>query len=268
EGERIRMEIASSSFPEYSRNLNTGGHSEMGAEYVSAVQRIYHTAEYPSHLLLPVIKTEIFDSQSESPGEDEAQESTSLYASFIGKYTHPKLGEIKVLEQRGKLALDIPKKMVLAFDDPDDKGTWVCQLSNQITLRFSKDDTGDVDGLSLFIQTRLPKKSETETVGPDVPKNLEPYLGKYPIPMEGAELTVIFKDENLAVVDSEGEVVALKGPDQKGLWIYKSSEYKISFVLGDSGEVKAMIVHQTLEAPKSKTTPPKNKDHQEKESYK
>jgi len=56
-GERIRMEISSASFPEYSRNLNTGGHNEMETEYVSAVQKIYHTKEYPSHLLLPVIKS-------------------------------------------------------------------------------------------------------------------------------------------------------------------------------------------------------------------
>ncbi|UCC41278.1 MAG: CocE/NonD family hydrolase [Candidatus Aminicenantes bacterium] len=60
-GERIRMEISSASFPEYSRNLNTGGHNEMETEYVSAVQRIYHTKEYPSHLLLPVIKGETPD---------------------------------------------------------------------------------------------------------------------------------------------------------------------------------------------------------------
>ncbi len=254
EGERIRMEIASSSFPEYSRNLNTGGHSEMETEYVSAVQRIYHTNEFPSHLLLPVLKTEIFDSQPESAGEEEAKEATGPYAPFIGQYTHPKLGDFKVFEQRGILALDIPKKMILAFDDPDDKGIWVCKLSNQITLRFSKDDTGDVDGLSLFIQTRLPKKAEAEVAGPDVPEKFRPYLGKYPIPMEGTELTVIFKDGNLAVVDSEGKVVTLEGPDEKGLWIYKSSEYKISFQFGDAGDVKAMIVHQTLEVPKIKMT--------------
>jgi putative CocE/NonD family hydrolase len=55
-GERIRMEISSALFPEYSRNLNTGGHNEKETEYVSAHQRIYHTEQYPSHLLLPVIE--------------------------------------------------------------------------------------------------------------------------------------------------------------------------------------------------------------------
>lgn len=55
EGERIRMEISSAFYPEYSRNLNTGGHNEMETEYVSAIQRIYFYQEYPSHLILPAI---------------------------------------------------------------------------------------------------------------------------------------------------------------------------------------------------------------------
>ena len=76
-GERIRMEISSASFPEYSRNLNTGGHNEMETEYVSAVQRIYHTRKYPSHLLLPVIKGETPDTQAGATGSvlDKKQNS-------------------------------------------------------------------------------------------------------------------------------------------------------------------------------------------------
>lgn len=55
-GYRIRIEVTSAFFPVFSRNLNTGGHNEMEKEYVKATQRIYHTQEYPSHLLLPVVK--------------------------------------------------------------------------------------------------------------------------------------------------------------------------------------------------------------------
>ncbi len=54
-GRRVRVEVASASFPMFSRNLNTGGHNETETEYVTAEQTIYHTAEYPSHVLLPVI---------------------------------------------------------------------------------------------------------------------------------------------------------------------------------------------------------------------
>jgi len=54
-GRRLRVEVASASFPMFSRNLNTGGHNEMDTEYVSAEQVILHDERYPSHVLLPVI---------------------------------------------------------------------------------------------------------------------------------------------------------------------------------------------------------------------
>jgi hypothetical protein len=54
-GHRLRVEIASASFPLFSRNLNTGGHNEKETRYVSAEQTIYHNRKYPSHILLPMI---------------------------------------------------------------------------------------------------------------------------------------------------------------------------------------------------------------------
>jgi putative CocE/NonD family hydrolase len=55
-GHRIRIEVSSALFPMFSRNLNTGGHNEMETEYKSATQKIYHSKEYHSHILLPVVK--------------------------------------------------------------------------------------------------------------------------------------------------------------------------------------------------------------------
>lgn len=54
-GNRLRVEVASASFPIFSRNLNTGGHNEKDTDYVTAEQTVYHNAKYPSHILLPVI---------------------------------------------------------------------------------------------------------------------------------------------------------------------------------------------------------------------
>lgn len=54
-GGRIQVEVASASFPMFSRNLNTGGHNEKETEFVSASQKIYHDAKHASHLVLPVI---------------------------------------------------------------------------------------------------------------------------------------------------------------------------------------------------------------------
>ena len=54
-GHRLRVEVASASFPFFSRNLNTGGHNEMDTKYVVAEQAVYHNGKYPSYVLLPVV---------------------------------------------------------------------------------------------------------------------------------------------------------------------------------------------------------------------
>jgi putative CocE/NonD family hydrolase len=52
---RIRVEISSSKFPHYDRNLNTGRPIGQDAMMKSAIQTIYHDDQYPSHIVLPVI---------------------------------------------------------------------------------------------------------------------------------------------------------------------------------------------------------------------
>jgi len=59
-GRRLRVEVASASFPTFSRNLNTGKHNEKSTTYVRAAQRIYHDEAHPSHVLLPVIERPAF----------------------------------------------------------------------------------------------------------------------------------------------------------------------------------------------------------------
>jgi putative CocE/NonD family hydrolase len=54
-GHMIRVEISSSSFPQWDRNLNTGHTIGQDAEMKVAVQTIYHNEQYPSHIVLPVI---------------------------------------------------------------------------------------------------------------------------------------------------------------------------------------------------------------------
>jgi putative CocE/NonD family hydrolase len=54
-GHRLRLEISSSNFPRFDRNLNTGEDGASGRRAVTATNRIYHDAEHPSVLILPVV---------------------------------------------------------------------------------------------------------------------------------------------------------------------------------------------------------------------
>ena len=54
-GHRIRLQVSSSDFPSYERNLNTGGNNYDETEWVIARNTVHHSRQYPSHLILPVI---------------------------------------------------------------------------------------------------------------------------------------------------------------------------------------------------------------------
>jgi putative CocE/NonD family hydrolase len=54
-GHRIRLEVSSSNFPRFDRNLNTGESAATSARYVTAINTIFHDAAHPSALVLPII---------------------------------------------------------------------------------------------------------------------------------------------------------------------------------------------------------------------
>ena len=54
-GHKIRLEISSSNFPRFDRNLNTGKDAATSAAFVKANNAVLHDSEHPSALLLPVV---------------------------------------------------------------------------------------------------------------------------------------------------------------------------------------------------------------------
>lgn len=54
-GHRIRLYISSSNFPRFNRNLNTGEPIFGSTRMLKASQKIYHDAQHPSALVLPII---------------------------------------------------------------------------------------------------------------------------------------------------------------------------------------------------------------------
>jgi putative CocE/NonD family hydrolase len=54
-GHKIRLEVSSSNFPRFDRNLNTGGSAATDSTFIKATNTIYHDTAHPSALLLPVI---------------------------------------------------------------------------------------------------------------------------------------------------------------------------------------------------------------------
>ena len=53
---RIRIEISSSNFPRFARNLNTGGDNFNESKGIIAKNTIHHSKKYPSSITLPIVK--------------------------------------------------------------------------------------------------------------------------------------------------------------------------------------------------------------------
>jgi putative CocE/NonD family hydrolase len=55
-GHRIRIEVSSSNFPRFTRNLNTGGNNYDETEGVAAHNTVHHSRQYPSQIRLPIVR--------------------------------------------------------------------------------------------------------------------------------------------------------------------------------------------------------------------
>jgi putative CocE/NonD family hydrolase len=52
-GHRLRVQVTNSCFPRWDRNLNTG--FQRAATFVTAHQTLFHDADRPSHIELPIV---------------------------------------------------------------------------------------------------------------------------------------------------------------------------------------------------------------------
>jgi hypothetical protein len=57
-GHRLRLEISSSNFPRFDRNPNTGEDAASARKSVPATNTIYHDAEHPSALIVPIVPSQ------------------------------------------------------------------------------------------------------------------------------------------------------------------------------------------------------------------
>ncbi|NIP28256.1 MAG: DUF3471 domain-containing protein [Phycisphaerae bacterium] len=190
-------------------------------------------------------KVEVLDYKAGSAKMGQPEEAApDKYKQYVGKYKNPETKTaVKVFVQGGNLAVDIPNKMILAFNEPDKNRLWYCKISNRLYLKFEKDDSGKVVEMQLHQIIPLPKKSGPEKANNDVPEKFRPYLGKYSFAALQAEFTVLYKNGSLAIDDpTVKKIVKFQPTDQKGRWLDEFNKNTIFFDLDDQGNVKSMNI--------------------------
>lgn len=169
---------------------------------------------------------------------------TPEFAAYLGKFANLQGGRtFTVLEKEGNLALDIPGKMVLPFNKPDDRGRWMCKIAPHLYLVFKPDEKSCAKEMLLHQVLTLPRKAAAEEAGRDISADLAPYPGKYFFAAANADFTVLVQDGRLVVFDPTDKTTArLLPPGKDGGWPDEYGKATIYFEKDGQGNVTGMKI--------------------------
>ena len=104
-GHRIRIEISSSNFPRFARNLNTGGDNYDEPEGVVAMNTVHHSPVHPSQIRLPIVAPAV-NAEVYGAGVTLA-EATPIHAiladpdAYVGQKVRVEGGVLEVCPMKG-----------------------------------------------------------------------------------------------------------------------------------------------------------------------
>jgi hypothetical protein len=164
-------------------------------------------------------------------GNDIKDEMPIQYKELIGNYLHPEANKVfKVLYQDGSLAVDVPNKMVLALNDPDEDGCYYPQISRQINFKFIEDSSGYVEDMRLQQLIIFPKLAEQDSISEDVSINLKSLVGTYSLAQANLEVRIFIQGKGLYISDPFTKTDSrIQQNVETGKWTIASNNNLISF---------------------------------------
>ncbi|MHC4990266.1 MAG: serine hydrolase, partial [Planctomycetota bacterium] len=183
-------------------------------------------------------------------GEAEDGDKES-FEPFLGKYAG-NFGQFKgatfeVLVQNDRLAIDVPGQMIFELHQPDEDGKRSFVITDQIALRFNRDDQDKVRSLTLFqsgYEFELPREGVELPIEIDLDAARE-LLGSYHSGELDADVHVVLRNNRLAV-DVPGQMVfELHPPDEQGRCVFRVKDSLwVRFDRDDQGQVTSMTMNQ------------------------
>lgn len=182
---------------------------------------------------------------------DDSEGDASEFAECLGEYIadFPPFDDdrVTVLEQEGRLAIDVPDQGVYVLAAPDEQGRRSIVNGPPAAVSFARNDDGRVVALILHqggLDLEMPRAGIERKA--EIPlEELSPYLGSYHFHQMGVDFEVLIQNKRLAV-DVPGQMVyELHPPDDEGKWVFRASDaIAVSFKKSDGGRVSSMTLHQ------------------------
>jgi transglutaminase-like putative cysteine protease len=178
-------------------------------------------------------------------GDGDPAESGDItpakYERYLGEYEHRRRGKVVVIVQDGSLVLDIPGKISLALEDPDERGIWQSKLTDRVYVTFDGEDSEAITEVRVHEITPLRRTGPLDEPTPDMPKELRKYPGKYMLVQAQAEFVVQYEGGCFLLHNLKAKrITRMKQMGTQSRWQNESGNLSIGFALDGKGEVESL----------------------------
>lgn len=137
----------------------------------------------------------------------------------------------KIIYRNSGLAIDIPGRMVLDLNPPDEKGRWYPKLTREISLSPLQGRNETIGKINMYQYFRLRKMSSPDSVINDIPEEYRNFAGNYQFQPARLSLNLSFKKGILTTNDPLGKSKEIVSYAKIGdTWTDKTGSYEIGFI--------------------------------------
>jgi len=188
------------------------------------------------------VSMEILDFRSGSNNEKEV--ISDDLKPLLGSYMNVEQYRIfKIIAKNGGLAIDIPGRIVLDLNLPDEDGKWFPKITREISLTPLNIVDGEARKMKMQQYFRLRKMSSPEIGKDEIPEEFRRLTGNYQFAPAKLSLDVLFTNSTLTTQDPSGKstdrIIYLRKGDT---WIDKSGIYELIFTTNSENEITGMIL--------------------------
>lgn len=194
-----------------------------------------------------VFDTLLGEWQPEEAAAASSEDFEPYLGTYVGQFAQFKGVDFTVLVQNGRLAVDVPGQMVYELNPPDADGKRQFAITDQISVRFNRDEQGKVYSMSIFqagLVFELPRKGVHYAVEIDLDAARK-HLGRFHSEKLGADVSVLIQNNRLAVDVPKQMVYELYPPDADGRCKFRvKDDIAVRFNVDESGATVSLTLFQ------------------------
>ena len=186
------------------------------------------------------VNMEVIDFRT-GTGQTEAL-LTDSFSPLLGSFMNiEQYRMFRIITKNGGLAIDIPGRIVLELNLPDDQGKWFPKLTREISLTPGRITKGKTEKMIVHQYYRLRKISSPETGLNEIPEEFRKFNGNYQFAPAKLSFDVMFTGDVLTTQDPLGRSVERISYWKSGnTWTDNTGTYEIGFATNLENEISGM----------------------------